>query len=275
MPSKDSAPVVREPVVAGIFYPAQKRPLAELIDQLLGRRAVKKKALAVLVPHGGYTVSGAVAGSVYSRVRCTRVAVVIGPSHTGKGKPLSVMTRGTWATPLGQLPVDAALAKAILKSAGDLESDAQAHQEEHSVEVQLPFLQRSGGVRSFVPVVLGAADVSQVRRIGQGIARAVRETGQEALLICSTDLTHYEPQQSAQAKDALAVQQIMALDEHGLLRTVEQHSISMCGVVSAAVVIAAAKELGASGATLVKYQTSAEMTGEFDSVVGFAGVVIQ
>jgi len=261
--------------VAGIFYPQEKRPLEDLVDRLADRRKKKEKALAAIVPHGGYVTSGAVAGEVYSRMEWPSVVVIVGPNHTGLGEPWSIMTKGTWVTPLGSLSIDEKLARSILENVPELKEDPLAHRYEHSIEVQLPFIQRTGKVLGFVPIVLKAGDVAAAQRIGKGLGLAIRQEKTQALLIVSTDLTQYEPQEKAKAKDRLAIEQILHLDEAGLLKTVEKHEISMCGSFSTAMGIATAKELGATQGTLVRYSTSGESSGDYGSVVGYAGVLLQ
>ncbi|MBI3615915.1 MAG: AmmeMemoRadiSam system protein B [Candidatus Omnitrophica bacterium] len=266
---------IRRPVVAGIFYPEEKKSLAELIDQVVGRPQRRERAFALLVPHGGYLSSAEVAGSVYSRVIWPGRVVVMGPSHTGVGKPFSLMKKGAWETPLGNLPVDEPLARAILKQAPELEEDPKAHELEHAIEVQIPFLQRVGGVKSFVPVLFQGGDAAAAQRIGEGIARAVAQIKEEVLLICTTDLTRYEPKQIAQENDRRAIEPILALDGPGLFKAVGDHSISMCGAMPAAATIAAAKSLGASRAELVKYQPYEGPGGEAIFVVGFSGIIFR
>lgn len=274
-PERSKAESPRRPVAAGIFYPEEKRSLTDLIDRVCLRHAEKCKAVAVVVPHGGLLDSGAVAGAVYAQVRFPEVAVVIGPSHAGTGRVSGLMARGAWETPLGRLPVDEELAKMILVAAPDLEENSRPHQEEHSIEVQLPFLQYLGKIRAFVPILLSEIEPPAIQRIGRGLAQAVGQRGGEVLLVASTDLTRHEPFAAAQAKDRLALDRILALDEEGLGRVVEERSISMCGAATAAVSIAAAKGIGISGAVLVKYQTSAECTAEKESVVGYAGILLR
>ena len=275
-PSRRGKEAVRAPVVAGIFYPERKEPLAQLIDQLASGSEKKRKAVAVVVPHGAYHSCGEVAGAVYSQLASwPSVSVVVGPNHTGAGEALSIVVQGDWETPLGRISVDSELARAILKAAPDLKKDAKAHQDEHSVEMQLPFLQRVGRVRSFVPVALGPVDLETVRRIGRGLAEGVRKVKRPALLVASTQLTRYEPWEAAKRKDQLAMDSILALDEEGLIQGVTEQGISMCGATATAAVLTAAKMLGASKGSLVKYETTGDRTGEIRSVVGYAGILLE
>ena len=266
----------RAPVVAGIFYPERKEALAQLIDRLIRQPEKGRKAVAVVVPHGAYHTSGEVAGAVYAQLASpVSVAVVVGPNHTGVGEALSITVQGDWETPLGHVPVDSGLARAILKATPDLKRDAKAHEEEHAVELQLPFLQRVGHLHSFVPIALGPVDLETVRRIGRGIAAGIQKVRRPVLLIATTQLTRYEALETVRRKDRLVVDPMLALDEEGLLRAVAEQEISMCGAAAVAAVLVAAKVLGASKGSLVKYETSGDRTGEVDSVIGYAGIVLE
>ena len=272
-PARES---VRAPVVAGIFYPERKEPLEQLIDQLSSGSTKKRKVIAVVVPHGAYHTSGEAAGAVYAQLASwPSVSVVVGPNHSGAGEVLSIAVRGDWETPLGRIPVDPVLARAILKAAPDLKKDAKAHQDEHAVEVQLPFLQRLGHIRGFVPVALGPVDLETVQRIGRGLAEGIRKAKQPVLLVASTQLSRYEALEAVKRKDQLAIEPILALDEDRLLQVVAEQGVSMCGATATAVVLVAAKGLGASQGSLVKYETSGKKTGNLRSVVGYAGILLE
>ncbi len=265
----------RKPVVAGQFYPGSPSRLGEMIAQLVDEKAVKEDVIGLLSPHAGYVYSGAVAGAVISRVKFKDTFIIMGPNHTGLGSPLSIMTSGTWETPLGEVKIDSELGKRILATSSHLQDDEMAHQYEHSIEVQLPFLQYFKRDIRMVPIVLAHATGAIYKEIGQEIARAVKELGREVVLMASTDMTHYEPHQSAQNKDAQAIEAIVALDEDELLRRVGELGISMCGYAPTTSLISAAKELGATGAELVKYQTSGDTSGDYSAVVGYAGIIIK
>jgi AmmeMemoRadiSam system protein B/AmmeMemoRadiSam system protein A len=199
----------------------------------------------------------------------------MGPSHTGAGKPFSIMTEGTWKTPLGAVEVDAELAKKMVAISRYLEEDYRAHQEEHAVEVQIPFLQYLKPDVRIVPVILAGAPDSTYKEIGRDIARAIKELKREAVIMASGDMTHYEPHATAKEKDMKAVEAMLALDEDELTRRYRRLNISMCAYGPVVCLIAAAKELGATGAELVKYQTSGDTTGDKSAVVGYAGVIFK
>jgi AmmeMemoRadiSam system protein B/AmmeMemoRadiSam system protein A len=267
--------MIREPVVAGSFYPGTATQLRSMLEQLVDVRAPKEDVLGVLMPHAGYQYSGAVAGAAISRVKFSDTFVVMGPSHTGLGEPFSIMTEGTWKTPLGEVAVDEELGKKILASSRFLKEDHVAHLQEHAVEVQLPFLQFFRADVRIVPIILMPADVAAYQEIGQAIAGAIGELGRGVVIIASGDMTHYEPQEVAEEKDRQGIEAMLNLDEVELLKRVREKGISMCAYAPAACMIVAAKELGAGEAELVRYQTSGDTTGDYSAVVGYAGIIVK
>ncbi|MDZ4231117.1 MAG: AmmeMemoRadiSam system protein B, partial [Dehalococcoidales bacterium] len=215
--------------------------------------AVKEEVIGALSPHAGYVYSGPVTGAVISRIKFKDTFIIIGPSHTGKGKPFSIMTEGAWKTPLGDVEIDSDLGKQILASSRYLNEDHLAHQYEHSIEVQLPFLQYYRPDIKFVPIILSYAGGTVYQEIGREIARAVKESGKEVVIIASSDMTHYESQKSARRKDTAAIEAMLDLNEDELLKRVQELDISMCGYAPAVSLISAVKELGAGRAELVRY----------------------
>jgi len=266
--------MIRNPVVAGQFYPESASQLKAMIEQLVDEKSAKEEVIGLVSPHAGYIYSGPVAGRVISRIKFKDTFVIIGPSHTGRGEPLSIMTEGTWKTPLGEVEIDSELAKQILATSSHLAEDYQAHQHEHSIEVQLPFLQYFKSDIKLVPIVLAYSTGAIYKEIGREIAQAIKDLNKEVVIIASSDMTHYEPQESAQRKDTQAIEAILDLNEDELLRRVDKLNISMCGYAPVASLISAAKQLGATGAELVRYQTSGDTTGDYSSVVGYAGIII-
>jgi AmmeMemoRadiSam system protein B/AmmeMemoRadiSam system protein A len=266
--------MIREPAVAGQFYPGSATQLRKMIRSMVDEDAEKVDAIGLVLPHAGFVYSGPVVGAVLSRVQMKTTAVILCPNHTGRGKLFSLMAAGAWKTPLGQVDIDAELARGVLEGSTYLEEDAAAHAYEHAVEVQLPFLQYFKPDIKIVPIVLAQANIETYREIGREIARAVLSLNRETVIIASSDMTHYESQDSAREKDARAVQAILQLDEEELIRRVTKFDITMCGYGPAAVMIAAAKGLGARRAELVKYLTSGDASGDFASVVGYAGIMV-
>ncbi len=267
--------MIRNPVVAGQFYPASASELKRMLKGMVAEKAKKQEVIGLISPHAGYIYSGAVAGATISRIKFKDTFIIMGPNHTGRGRPFSIMTEGSWQTPLGEVEIDSEMAKKILANSRYLEEDYSAHLGEHSIEVQLPFLQYFNTEFKLVPIVLAYAGGAIYKEIGKALARAVKESGGKAVIIASSDMTHYEPQASAQKKDNQAIEAVLALDEDELLRRVDKFDITMCGFAPAVSLIVAAKELGAKGAELVKYQTSGDTTGDYSSVVGYAGIIIK
>ncbi|MFA5165510.1 MAG: AmmeMemoRadiSam system protein B [Candidatus Omnitrophota bacterium] len=268
--------MIREPAVSGQFYPGTRQALLKEVAKYIHTgAAVNPEAIGIVSPHAGYMYSGPVAGAVLSSAALKETCIIIGPNHTGLGKPFSIMTEGTWRLPSGDAQIDARLAKAILSGSSYLVEDRDAHRSEHSVEVQIPFLQALKPGVMIVPIVLAEADLQAYRSIGREMAAAIKSAKPGgATIIASSDMTHYEPRESAKAKDGIAIKAMLDLDEKALAGAVGKHGISMCGYVPACVMIAAAKELGAKGAKLVKYATSGDASGDYGSVVGYAGLIV-
>ncbi len=266
--------MIRNPVVAGQFYPGGHGQLRSLLKGMVDEKAAKEEVIGLLSPHAGYIYSGPVAGATISRIKFKDTFIIIGPNHTGKGEPLSIMTEGTWKTPLGNVEIDSELSKRILATSKYLKEDFLAHQYEHSIEVQLPFLQYFKPDIKLVPIVLSYANGNTYKEIGKGLAKAIKELNKDVVIIASSDMTHYEPQESAQKKDIQAIEAMLSLDEDELLKRVQELDISMCGYAPAVSLISAARELGATRAELVKYQTSGNTSGDYATVVGYAGIII-
>ncbi len=261
----------REPAVAGRFYPGSEEPLWVEVTALLGPPTPSRPALGVLVPHAGYVYSGKVAGETYARVEVPGRAVVLCPNHTGFGARVALWPEGGWRTPLGRVPVDAELT-AALRACPLVEDDRAAHLREHALEVQLPFLQARRPDVAIAALCLGPLSADACEELGRAVAVAVR--ARPALLVASSDMSHYLPAEVARALDERALARFLALDARGLHETVRQEEISMCGVVPATVMLAAARELGATRAELVRYANSGDVSGDRESVVGYAGAVV-
>jgi len=265
----------RNPYVAGYFYPAAASELKTMIARFTDKKSPKEEVIGLLVPHAGYQYSGPVTGATVSRIKFKDTFIIMGPTHSGLGKPFSVMVEGTWKTPLGEVDIDEELARKLVSISSYLEEDYIAHQEEHAVEVQLPFLQYFKPDVRIVPIILSGAPLSSYKEIGREIAAAIIELKRETVIMASGDMTHYESHESAKEKDMKAVEAMLALDEDELTRRYQSLSISMCAYGPVACLIAAAKELGATEAELVKYQTSGESSGDYSAVVGYAGVIFK
>ncbi len=272
-------PAVRFPAVAGRFYPARPEALAREVDKHLGPELAKaeklESALGCVVPHAGYIYSGHVAGAVYRRLPARPSYIILCPNHTGRGAPLAMMASGEWRTPLGAVPLDAELAQSVHRACHLVTEDAGAHEHEHSLEVQLPFLQRAVGQFRFVPIAVGVGSYSTLETLGHALVEALKNTPSPTLVIASSDMNHYEPDSITRVKDQKAIEQILALDPHGLYDVVKREDISMCGYAPTIAMLTAAKDLGARQAELVKYATSADTGGDRSQVVGYAGIIIR
>lgn len=267
--------IVREPAVAGRFYPANAEQLRADLKSYLSPRAEPVPAIGCIAPHAGYMYSGPVAGAVFSHIHIPAHCIVLGPNHTGRGHPLAIMTKGAWQTPLGALPVDADLAAELVQSFPGLTEDSAAHRSEHAIEVELPFLQACRPDVKFVPIAIGTGQLIILEQLGQAIATVVRELKEPALIIASSDMNHYEDDTTTRVKDRQAIDKILALDAPGLYATVMNESISMCGFGPTITMLTAARLLGAQRAELVQYATSGDVSGDRDTVVGYAGIVIR
>jgi AmmeMemoRadiSam system protein B len=265
---------LREPAVAGRFYPGEAGALRRQVAELLGPAVEPRPALALVGPHAGYVYSGAIAGETWARVVVPRRVVLMCPNHTGRGVPRSLWPDGGWRLPTGVVPVDAALGEAIRERCG-AEPDRAAHLHEHALEVHLPFaLARQPELR-IAALCLAGLSLSECREVGEGLAEVVREADEPVLLVASTDMSHYIPANEAAALDGIALARVQALDPEGLYRTVRSHRISMCGVLPTTVALFAARALGATEAELVRYGNSGERSGDYAQVVGYAGVLIR
>ena len=264
----------RRPAVAGQFYPADAQSLRHLIRSYCPVVDGKIAALGVMVPHAGYVYSGAIAGAAFARVRIPSKVILLGPNHHGLGARAALFQSGNWHTPLGSVAIDEDLAGELLTACPFLTADPRAHLAEHSLEVQLPFLQVLAPECRIVPLCLGHLSLEELLELGAALARVLAAHSGEVLMIASSDMTHYEPGAVAREKDERALQRILALDPEGLYRTVRDGRISMCGVLPMVAMLEAARLAGASRVSLVRYGNSGDITGDQSAVVGYAGVVL-
>ncbi len=266
---------VRPPAVAGQFYPGHAGHLQQEVRAALRPGPAVPGALGVVLPHAGYVYSGAVAGETVARVEVPARVVVLGPNHTGMGSPIAVYPGGTWEMPGGDFPVDEAMVARLLEEMPGAEADPVAHRREHSLEVQLPFLrERRGAAPAITPVCLSFLSADVCRHLGEALARAIRAAGEPVLMVASSDMNHYESHDLTREKDEAALQEVLALAPDRLLAVTAARRISMCGVIPVAVMLHAALALGATRAELTRHATSGEVSGDYDHVVGYAGVVV-
>ncbi len=276
------ATAVRQPAVAGRFYPANAQHLRAEIETYVTARAdasplqsePKIRALGCVVPHAGYIYSGHVAGAVYRRLELPRRLVILCPNHTGRGQPLAIMSEGAWHTPLGDASIDEAMAGQLKSRMPLLAEDQEAHRYEHALEVQLPFLQVLVPGFQFVPITVGTSNFEVLSALGVVIGSVAAEAGEPVLIIASSDMNHYESDDVTRVKDRRAIDQMLTLDPRGLYDTVHQSNISMCGYGPAVAMMTAARKLGADHAELIRYATSGDVSGDREMVVGYAGIAV-
>jgi predicted class III extradiol MEMO1 family dioxygenase len=293
----------RQPAVAGHFYPGTREALRRQVEEFIVS-AEKVRALGIMSPHAGLIYSGRVAGAVYSSVELPDTFVLIGPNHTGLGAPVSIMREGTWETPLGSVDIDEPLARSILSRSPRIHEDSLAHLREHSLEVQLPFIQYFKKTFKIVPIQMLDTRLETCLDVGRAVGEAIAECAlsrfhsktpgadgmrnaegkpevrnpqseiRNALIVASSDMSHYERAAAAKEKDYEAIRHILTLDPEGLYNTVKNNGITMCGYGPTAAMLAACKSLGASEARLVKYANSGEVSGDYEQVVGYAGIIV-
>ena len=275
---------VRPPAVAGRFYPKDPAELRAVVATLLAdaRRAIGSTPPApfpaVISPHAGYLYSGPTAARVFARTTIPGLVIILAPNHTGVSaakEGVSIWEAGAFQTPLGDVPVDADAARALIEiSHGMVDVDHDAHRGEHAIEVELPFLQMLRADVRIVPLVIAWDQWQPARLLGEMLARLVQAAGEPVLLLASSDLNHYEPAAVSERKDHTALAAVGALDGEELLARCKRERISMCGRGPAAIVLAAARALGANRAEVVDYRHSGWISGDNERVVGYAGVVI-
>lgn len=271
---------MRFPAVSGSFYPSSASALRQQVKGYLAgakENVSAKERLAIVCPHAGYVYSGKCAA--YSFAACSNwgakeiTAIIIGPNHTGMGQPVSVSFED-WKTPLGEVKCDTELAGAIVKGGKIAARDELAHLNEHSSEVQLPLLQEVCPSAAFVGVCMGWQDDATAKELGGAVFAAVKKTKRNAIVIASSDFTHYEPAESAKKKDTPAIERLLALDEEGFEEMVDSRSLSICGHGPIAASMHYAKLAGAKKCELLKYTNSGEASGDFSQVVAYAALAI-
>ncbi len=275
----------RLPAQAGAFYADNEGELRTQIHKCfldpLGPGFIpsvptekNEDLVGLVVPHAGYMYSGPVAAHSYYQLALAgprQSLVILGPNHTGRGSGVSTMTSGEWSTPLGEVKVDSDLAQKIVKNSGLVDVEEEAHRYEHSIEVQLPFLQFIYPRRfRFVPICMMLQDLETSKEVGEAVARATAES--DAVIIASSDWTHYEPHEKAVMKDKQALQAALEMDPKSFQATIEEKRISACGYGPVTALIHASKILGAKNAQLLSYKTSGDVTGDKTAVVGYAAM---
>jgi AmmeMemoRadiSam system protein B len=264
---------MRTPAVSGQFYPRGKNDLRKEISRCFANIPLKERpVLGAVVPHAGYMYSGITAAHVYSALPEAETFVLIGPNHTGHGSPVSVSSE-TWGTPLGEVNSDLEFIKALPKKI--IDTDESAHRYEHSIEVQLPFLQYRFRDFNIVNICMGMQDEETALEVGMEISEAVSRVKKKVVIIASSDFSHYKPDKVAREDDAYFIDPILALDTTEFYRRLYERAASVCGYGPIAAMLSSSKNLGAKHATLLKYSTSGDTTGDISAVVGYAGIVVE
>jgi AmmeMemoRadiSam system protein B len=266
---------VRAPAVASIFYDARPDRLEKSVRSYLAEGPAPAPALGAIVPHAGYIYSGPVAGAVYARLEIPSTVVILCPNHTGLGAEAALDPSAAWRTPLGEVPLNRRLAERLLGLCPSLHEDPLAHRREHSLEVQLPFLQVLRPDVQLVPICLAQPRLALCREVGEALAILRAEESEPPLLLASSDMNHYESRETGRRKDDLALTRVEGLDAEGLFRTVLTESISMCGFLPVTALLFAARAATAVKARVVARSDSGEETGDTSSVVGYAGVIVE
>jgi len=265
----------RKAIVAGHFYPGSAGDLRQIIEDMVVSGQKQHDAICIISPHAGYIYSGPVAGALFSSVTIPDRVIVLGPDHQGAARNFALIREGSWETPLGETLIDTELAQYILGKTDLIADDFSAHAQEHSLEVQLPFIQYFNPKSTLVPIICPYfAALPELLKLGKQLADAISSFAEPVLLLASTDMSHQESRETARKKDFMAISKIEALDAYGLYKTVKENNISMCGFQAVTAALEASRILGADKVELVKYQDSGEATGDYSRVVGYAGIRI-
>ncbi|MGZ4777703.1 MAG: AmmeMemoRadiSam system protein B [Thermoanaerobaculia bacterium] len=268
---------IRPPAVAGMFYEGTPDRLRGQVDECFAANPpapAKQKFIGAVVPHAGLVYSGHVAAAFYAEAELPKRFIILCPNHTGAGSAAAINREGAWRTPLGDAPIDTPLADALMSRTKLLQVDARAHAREHSLEVQLPFLQRLLPEFTFVPICLATHRLELTEEVGNAIAEVVKSERDAVGILASSDLNHYEDQQTTVRKDNLAIAEVIARKPAELWRVVDEFDVSMCGFIPTTAMLFAANRLGASQARLLKHATSGDVSGDYVRVVGYASIAV-
>ena len=264
----------RMPAVAGSFYPDDPAQLERQVADFLTGAPPPRRVRACMAPHAGYVYSGSLAGRTFAAVEVPRRVIVLGPNHTGRGRRVAVVPDGVFRMPGGDVPIDAELAGRVLAEVRGAERDLEAHRYEHAIEVELPFLRARRPDVAVVPIVLAGLGESDAVALGEALHRAAEAVDGEVLVVASSDMSHFLPEEVTREVDRRALAPLLELDPAGLYRTVVSHDISMCGFVPATAMLSYARRAGAGAPELIGYGTSADTSGDRRRVVGYARVIV-
>ena len=277
--------MLRQPAVAGAFYPDNPEILKKTIENCflddfgvgelpsIGEFEGEDYPLNIMVPHAGYQYSGAIASHGYCRLvqnGFPEVFIILSPNHTGYGREISVFNEGEWITPLGSVQIDDEFAEAIISHSDIASADFTAHRYEHSIEVQLPFLQYFSDNFKIVPITMGSQSFTATNDLAKAIFEAANDLNKSYCVIASTDLSHFNNQEKANTVDGFVLEDIEEMNEFKLFEEVIQYNITMCGYGPVMTTIALSKMSNKSNCEILAYKTSGDVTGDLSSVVGYA-----
>jgi hypothetical protein len=264
------------PAVAGQFYSGDSKSLEAEVSRFIPVKGKKPmKAVGVISPHAGLIYSGTVAGELFSRVQITDTVIIIGPNHRGIGDRFAIDTHTHWVIPTNTFEIDQDLSQELLKTCKLLSHDSHAHTYEHSLEVQTPFIAHFKKDTKILPICVMNATLKECKDLGEAIALVIKKSQRDILIIASSDMSHYISAKTAKYLDNLAIERVLDLDPTGLYKVVHSERISMCGVISSTIMLFAALALDVTLSELVKYTTSGEVSGDYDQVVGYAGIMVR
>ena len=267
--------MIRSPVVAGAFYPGNANALKKEIEEMTDSSESPKKVIGLISPHAGYVYSGNCAGKGFAAVEVPDTVIILGVNHQGFGHSCAIDGHDFWSTPLGDIEVDNDLREKLAAGSEVFEIDSTSGNEEHSLEVQVPFIQYINPNAKILPITISSINVMQLMAGGKEIARLIQNYDEsDILIVASSDMSHYIDAKTAQLKDNKAIEKILKLDPQGLYRTVEAERISMCGVSPTTMMLSAALDLGARTAEIIEYTHSGEVSGDFDRVVAYLSLIV-
>ncbi len=267
--------MIRKPAVAGSFYPGSKTSLEKELEDMIEFSETRKKVLGLISPHAGYVYSGCCAGRGFGAVEIPGTVIILGVNHRGYGHPFAVDGSEYWNTPLGDAALDDELRSRLVENSKIFAVDSGTGKSEHSLEVQLPFIQYLNPQARVLPITVSSMDLNSLAKAGKEIGELVKGND-DVMMVASTDMSHYIDAHSAEVLDHKAIDKILALDPKGLYNTVVEENISMCGMAPTVIMLTAAIEAGASRAEKVHYTNSGEVSGDYHQVVGyFSGIVYQ
>ncbi|MBN2135267.1 MAG: AmmeMemoRadiSam system protein B [Acidobacteria bacterium] len=268
--------MIRKAAWGGKFYPGVNTTLTKMLQDLCPEGEAKTNAKAIVVPHAGYIYSGAVAGAVYSRVNLPSRFIILSPNHWEGMTRISTDTSSEWETTFGNVKIDTEIREKLLEKTNLVDENPRVHLKEHAIEVHLPFLQYlKGNDFTFLPISLIEPGYAALQELGTVLAEIIKESSDDIMIIASTDMSHYISAAEAEQMDMKAIKEILALNPEGLHDIVRKNGITMCGMPATVIALVASKILGAEKADLVKYTNSGEVSGDYDQVVGYAGVIIR